>query len=129
MARKFIQMGMTRSKRYANYKGGRKYVDAKEKGEKREKSKSHEGKEEKEVVSGIFKEVWERCKSHEGYQEMKKVFLKEQKEWLEVMSVGAQDEDETKAALTTSTRKSSRKRQDQPKSSEEEPSRITTENN
>src|ERR1700684_2006874 len=31
MARKFIQMGMTRSKRYANYKGGRKYVDGKEK--------------------------------------------------------------------------------------------------
>ena len=25
MARKFIQMGMTRSKRYANYKGGRKF--------------------------------------------------------------------------------------------------------
>jgi hypothetical protein len=31
MAQKFIQMGMTRSKRYANYKGGRKYVDGKRK--------------------------------------------------------------------------------------------------
>ena len=25
MARKFLQMGMTRAKRYANHKGGRKY--------------------------------------------------------------------------------------------------------
>ncbi len=32
MARKFIQMGMTRSKRYANYKGGRRYVYGKEEG-------------------------------------------------------------------------------------------------
>lgn len=27
MARKFLQMGYTRSRRYANYKGGKKYVD------------------------------------------------------------------------------------------------------
>ena len=38
MTRKFIQMGMTRSKRYANYKGGKKYVDGKEKGNMIQKS-------------------------------------------------------------------------------------------
>jgi Domain of unknown function (DUF4385) len=82
MTRKYIQMGMTRSKRYANYIGGRKYVDGKEKGNMIEKSKEHAGRKEKEEASELFREVWERCRSHEGYQEMKKRFLKEQKEWL-----------------------------------------------
>jgi hypothetical protein len=86
MTRKFIQMGMTRSKRYANYKGGRKYADGKEKGNMIEKSKGHEGREEKEEASGVFREVWERCRNHEGYQEMKKEFLREQKEWLKTES-------------------------------------------
>ncbi|EKD18325.1 uncharacterized protein L3040_004720 [Drepanopeziza brunnea f. sp. 'multigermtubi'] len=82
MTRKFIQMGMTRSKRYANYKGGRKYAaGGKEKGVKNERSEGHAGKSEKEEASRIFREVWERCKEHEGYQEMKRAFLKEQKDW------------------------------------------------
>lgn len=89
MARKFIQMGMTRSKRYANYKAGRKYVDGKEKGVQNEKSKEHEGRAEKEEASQIFREVWERCKEHEGYQEMKKEFLREQKEWVQKGKVEA----------------------------------------
>ncbi|KAH6723260.1 hypothetical protein DL95DRAFT_383512 [Leptodontidium sp. 2 PMI_412] len=83
MSRKFIQMGMTRSKRYANYKGGRKYVNGKGKGVKNERSQGHDGKKEKEEASRIFKEVLERCKEHEGYQEIKKEFQKEQKEWVE----------------------------------------------
>lgn len=82
MTRKFIQMGMTRSKRYANYKGGKKYVDGKEKGDVIQKSKGHNGREEKEEASRIFKEVWERCRSHEGYLELKQEFLREQKVWL-----------------------------------------------
>jgi len=86
MTRKFIQMGMTRSKRYANYKGGRKYVDGKEKGNTIEKSEGHEGKAEKEEASRIFREVWERCRVHEGYLELKKEFLREQKEWLKTES-------------------------------------------
>lgn len=81
MTRKFIQMGMTRAKRYANYKGGRKYVDGKANGRQLEKGKEHKGKEEKEEASRIFKEVWERCKEHRGYQDLKERFLKEQKEW------------------------------------------------
>jgi hypothetical protein len=84
MARKFILMGMTRSKRYANYKGGRKYVNGKEKGHVIAKSQGHEGRDEKEEASRIFRDVWERCKRHEGYQNLKKNFQREQKEWLEM---------------------------------------------
>jgi hypothetical protein len=79
MARKFIQMGITRTRRYANYKSGRKYVDEKENGRKIEKSTGHEGEEEKEKASLVFKEVLEKCKAHEGYQALKKEFLKEQR--------------------------------------------------
>jgi hypothetical protein len=81
MCRKFIQMGMTRAKRYANHKGGRKYkVVAGEKVEI-EKSDLHDGAAEKLEASNIFKAVWEQCREHEGYQMRKEEFLKEQKEW------------------------------------------------
>ena len=77
MARKFIQMGMTRAKRYSNHKGGRKY-DA----EGKEKAKvEHKGKAEKEEASRIFREVWQRCKAHKGYEEKKKRFIEEQRAW------------------------------------------------
>ena len=79
MARKFIQMGMTRAKRYANHKGGRKYD--KLSGVELEKSTGHEGRAEKEEASRVFREVWERCRGHEGYQRRKEAFQKEQKEW------------------------------------------------
>ncbi|CAG5163756.1 uncharacterized protein ALTATR162_LOCUS6536 [Alternaria atra] len=79
MSRKFLQMGMTRAKRYANHAGGRKYD--KKTGEQLEISKGHEGQEEKLEASGIFREVWEKAKLHEGYVEKKERFMKEQKEW------------------------------------------------
>ncbi|KAF4555462.1 Hypothetical protein D9617_2g054220 [Elsinoe fawcettii] len=84
MARKFIQMGMTRAKRYANHKGGRKYeatvgVDGKKK--QLPKSEGHKDKEEKEESSRIFKEVWQRCKEDDTYLELKEKFQAEQKEW------------------------------------------------
>ncbi|KAG9254403.1 uncharacterized protein F5Z01DRAFT_621885 [Emericellopsis atlantica] len=79
MTRKFIQMGFTRAKRYANHAGGRKYD--KTSGKEIPRSGSHKGKEEKLAASAIFREVWERCKQHEGYQQKKVAFLKEQKEW------------------------------------------------
>jgi len=83
MARKFIQMGMTRAKRYANYKGGKKYAKGQdgERGKQNEKGKEFEGRKEKEEASLIFKEVWQSCKEHEGYLRKKEDFLKEQKEW------------------------------------------------
>ncbi|KAH7305598.1 hypothetical protein B0I35DRAFT_413967 [Stachybotrys elegans] len=79
MTRKFIQMGYTRSKRYANHAGGRKY-----KRRTREVlplSSDHAGKREKEAASQVFLKTWERCRAHEGYQARRAAFLKEQREW------------------------------------------------
>jgi hypothetical protein len=84
MARKFIQMGMTRAKRYANHKGGRKYAknpDANNKRVELEKSEGHEGREEKLEVSEMFKEVWRRCTADEDYVRLKDGFIAEQKAW------------------------------------------------
>ena len=78
MCRKFLQMGMTRAKRYANHKGGRKYDDS---GKELERSKGHQGREGKEEASRIFREAWEKAKSHEGYVEKKERFMAEVKEW------------------------------------------------
>lgn len=69
---------MTRSKRYANYAGGRKYDSG---GAPKEKSKHHHGKEEKLEVSAIFREYWERCRTDESYADKKACFQAEQKEW------------------------------------------------
>jgi hypothetical protein len=78
MSRKFIQMGMTRAKRYANYKGGRKYVE----GKQIEKTTgATAAQEEKEESSLVFREVWEKCKAHDGYGRLKKQFQAEKKEW------------------------------------------------
>ena len=77
MTRKFIQMGMTRAKRYANHKGGRKY-DAE--GNVKEKSE-HAGRAEKEEASKVFRHIWERCKAHEGYSLKKEAFLEAQRLW------------------------------------------------
>ena len=79
MARKYIQMGMTRAKRYANYKGGRKYN--KDTGIQNDKSQGHDGQVQKLESSEIFKEVWQQCRAHAGYNEKKELFMKEQKEW------------------------------------------------
>ncbi|KAI4178988.1 MAG: hypothetical protein L6R41_008101 [Letrouitia leprolyta] len=89
MARKFIQMGMTRAKRYANQRGGRKYD---KEGKELERSKEHKGRDEKEEASQVFREVWERCKAHEGYQMKKVAFLKEQKEWEREKKAKAKEE-------------------------------------
>jgi hypothetical protein len=79
MSRKFLQMGMTRAKRYANHAGGRKYD--KSTGEELEKSRGHEGMQEKLESSEVFRVVWERAKGFGGYLERKERFVKEQKEW------------------------------------------------
>ncbi len=109
MTRKFIQMGMTRSKRYANYKGGRKYINGKGKGGEIEKGQDHEGREEKEEASQIFRAVWERCKDHEGYQGLKKQFVEEQKKWMKMEKSPVESEEEKSTTATTpATRQSSR---------------------
>ncbi|KAK7747794.1 hypothetical protein SLS62_008830 [Diatrype stigma] len=102
MARKFIQMGMTRAKRYANHAGGRKY----RKGTREElpKSEDHAGKREKEEASLVFREVWQRCRAHEGYQRRKGEFLEEQRMW-----EGAEGSKEKDNANGRSLRSSSKK--------------------
>lgn len=87
MTRKFIQMGMTRARRYANWKGGRKYKEPGG-GEKVERwsGEGLDGEEgrkrrEKEGASELFKGYWRRCIEHEGYQELKVKWMKEKKEW------------------------------------------------
>ncbi|KAK8211821.1 hypothetical protein IWZ01DRAFT_519380 [Phyllosticta capitalensis] len=79
MCRKFIQMGMTRAKRYANHRGGRKY--AAHDGKELPKSSTHKDAKEKMEASDVFRQVWNRCREHEGYQRRKAEFLKDQREW------------------------------------------------
>ncbi|KAI9725225.1 MAG: hypothetical protein M1828_003406 [Chrysothrix sp. TS-e1954] len=87
MARKFLQMGMTRAGRYANHKGGRKYeAERDDHGRKVEKSRPSKdadwrGRSEKREASNIFRGVWEDCKERQKYLDGKKAFLTEQKTW------------------------------------------------
>jgi len=79
MARKFLQMGYTRARRYANHKSGRKYKSNPQKAG----SKSAEKEARKEVLpreedpvkakaAAIFKVKWEEAKTNPKYQKMQK---------------------------------------------------------
>jgi hypothetical protein len=82
MARKFLQMGYTRSRRYANHKSGKKY-DGPVPADKKGQSGAH-GREQlprnkdsvKAESAAIFYEVWQKAKSDKIYQAM----LKDHKE-------------------------------------------------
>ena len=65
MARKFIQMGYTRARRYANYAGGRKY-DAS--GKVRDRGNDPT----KAESAAIFDEAWRRVREDEAYLTMKR---------------------------------------------------------
>ncbi|WP_076560034.1 DUF4385 domain-containing protein [Salimicrobium flavidum] len=65
MARKFLQMGYTRSRRYANYKGGKKY-------DKEGEINEREIDEEKAEAARIFEEKWIKVREDETYLAMKK---------------------------------------------------------
>lgn len=88
MARKFIQMGMTRARRYANHKGGKKYNKS-EREQERDggertvlpKSTGHAGMEEKAAASEVFKEVWRSCIEDKGYLQLKEAWKKEKALW------------------------------------------------
>lgn len=72
MARKFLQMGFTRARRYTNYKGGRKYdtqdYHLLEKGT---------GDSEKAISAEIFYKKWQEAESNIQYTEMKQNWKKE----------------------------------------------------
>ncbi|MFD1019973.1 DUF4385 domain-containing protein [Thalassobacillus hwangdonensis] len=65
MARKFMQMGYTRSRRYANYKGGKKY-------DKVGNINEREIDDEKAESASIFEEKWKVIRNDETYLKMKK---------------------------------------------------------
>lgn len=67
MARKFLQMGYTRSRRYANYKSGRKYA----KGSK-ELLPRQEEDQEKAHSAKIFYEKWRAAREDKQYLKLKK---------------------------------------------------------
>ncbi|MDO3411398.1 DUF4385 domain-containing protein [Saccharibacillus sp. CPCC 101409] len=64
MARKFLQMGYTRARRYTNYKGGRKYAE-------NGTLSLQKGDPAKAESAAIFKEVWEKAKTDADYLRMK----------------------------------------------------------
>lgn len=81
MARKYLQMGYTRARRYANHKSGKKY-----KGpvpdDKKGQSGAH-GRDQlpldpdpvKAEAAAIFKEKWDQAKNNEAYQQQKEKFI------------------------------------------------------
>lgn len=78
MARKFIQMGFTRSRRYANHKSGKKY-DGPVPADKKGMSGAHgrtilksDPDNEKAKSAKIFKKAWDQVESHQKYKEMKR---------------------------------------------------------
>jgi len=71
LARKFLQMGFTRSRRYANYKGGRKY-DAKDK----HPLAKGTGDMNKALSAEIFYQKWRQAERNSNYQQWKKSWKK-----------------------------------------------------
>lgn len=68
MARKYLQMGFTRARRYANYKGGKKY-DKEHDYRLQEKGT---GEDEKARAAAIFFRQWKAAENNEQYAGMKK---------------------------------------------------------
>ncbi|MPR32368.1 DUF4385 domain-containing protein [Salmonirosea aquatica] len=90
MARKYLQMGFTRARRYANHKSGRKYSVSEEdntegrgypysSGSKNKGNPLLEQEEdaltnEKARAATVFKEYWFRAKDHPEYLRQKQAF-------------------------------------------------------
>jgi hypothetical protein len=66
MARKFLQMGYTRARRYANHKTGRKYKEGTKEILQREEDPI------KAEAAGIFYEKWKKVRADKQYLEFKK---------------------------------------------------------
>jgi len=81
MARKFLQMGFTRSRRYANHRGGKKY-DGPVPDDKKGQSGAHGRAElprspedpEKAAAAAIFKQKWDEAKHHPDYVQQRASF-------------------------------------------------------
>jgi hypothetical protein len=66
MARKFLQMGFTRARRYTNYKGGRKYDSV----DKHQLEKGT-GDPVKAESAQIFFDTWKKAEAKPAYAKMK----------------------------------------------------------
>jgi hypothetical protein len=66
MARKFLQMGYTRSRRYANHKSGRKYKEGTKEVLQRDEDTI------KAESAKIFYEKWKKAREDQKYLELKK---------------------------------------------------------
>jgi hypothetical protein len=66
MARKFLQMGYTRSRRYANHKSGRKYKEGSK------EVLQHDEDTSKAESAKIFYEKWKKAREDKKYLELKK---------------------------------------------------------
>ncbi len=65
MARKFIQMGYTRARRYANYKGGKKYAE--------DGGLNTRGNDPvKAAAATVFKGWWDKIRQDEDYLKRKR---------------------------------------------------------
>ncbi|MEH1840235.1 MAG: DUF4385 domain-containing protein [Nostoc sp.] len=70
MARKFIQMGYTRSRRYANHKSGRKYKQNLETSGDKKEILPYEVDSVKAESAAIFKAKWVEAKTNEKYLQL-----------------------------------------------------------
>ena len=91
MARKFLQMGFTRARRYANHKGGKKYTDGiidKTEGLNYPYSSGSKNKGNPELtqnkdwqtnikaqVANIYKDKWDKSRKNELYLKLKTNFI------------------------------------------------------
>ncbi len=73
MARKYLQMGYTRARRYANYKGGKKY-DADNNYTPLERGT---GQPEKAAAAAVFFEQWKLAEANPQYASLKKQWKNE----------------------------------------------------
>jgi len=70
MARKFIQMGYTRSRRYANHKSGRKYKQNSETSDSKKEILPYDVDPVKAESAAIFKAKWVQAKTNDKYQKL-----------------------------------------------------------
>ncbi|SFB72256.1 protein of unknown function [Halobiforma haloterrestris] len=71
LARKYLQMGWTRSLRYAKYPGGQKY-EVDEDGNRVEREPQQWYDEEKFEIAQVYREYLDRVKEDETYQRRKR---------------------------------------------------------
>ncbi|KEF34212.1 hypothetical protein RDMS_08475 [Deinococcus sp. RL] len=79
MARKFLQMGFTRARRYANHQGGKKYdgpVPADKKGQSGAHGRRELPRQPEDPVKAesarIFKAKWDQAEANEQYARLKR---------------------------------------------------------